>query len=575
MTCLSGRLRLFPTRSEIFDVARRWRPALHSQEADDQLSPSPTGFFPTIRAIALCSWLNVLLVVVPVAVASYLVKANKTVVFTTNVISVIPLSALLTFATENLARSSGDALGALLNVTFGNLVEIVIFAALYHNQFDVVQASILGSILVNLLLILGTAILAGSFYYQEQAHNKDEAQALACLLSVSVFSLLIPNAFYHSIEDAKDAGTAVLTLSRASSITLLATYLLYIFFQIRRSIVIRVPNHPAAAHDPAPMSRRTHDGRSSLSLLLPRSIRFQDEENGDDHSLSEGFRKDSLELGSIDVSERSEIEVEENGISFQVDEASDNEDLPSARKTPELQPDKKTTPKNSIYQHPRCGRRPVSQSSSRRGVSQESMYRSGTSQMSIAGSTTSLPRLLLGNPVSDQDPRSEVDVPQNPTLIIGRKTSMCLLVVSSLLVAVCAEFMVNTLDDIVSSGPFTQSFIGLIILPIAGNCAEHITATTVATKGKFDLAIGVSIGSSVQISLFVTPLVVIAGWIIGREMTLFFGLFETVALFATTFLVNFLILNGRTNLLEGSLLCACYFIIGVGAYVFPTPKDQM
>jgi len=68
-------------------------------------------------------------------------------------------------------------------------------AALYHNQYEVVQASLLGSILVNLLLILGIAILAGSFCHQEQSHRKEDAQALACLLSVSVFSLLIPVRF--------------------------------------------------------------------------------------------------------------------------------------------------------------------------------------------------------------------------------------------------------------------------------------------------------------------------------------------------------------------------------------------
>jgi Ca2+:H+ antiporter len=149
-----------------------------------------------------------------------------------------------------------------------------------------------------------------------------------------------------------------------------------------------------------------------------------------------------------------------------------------------------------------------------------------------------------------------------------------LLVISSLLVAVCAEFMVDTLDDMVESGPFPQAFIGLIILPIAGNCAELFTATYVAANGNFDLAIGVSVGSSVQISLLVTPLIVIAGWILHRDMTMYFDLFGTVALFATTFLVNVLIVYGKSNFLEGSLLFACYFIIAVGAYLFPTPENR-
>jgi calcium/proton exchanger cax len=192
--------------------------------------------------------------------------------------------------------------------------------------------------------------------------------------------------------------------------------------------------------------------------------------------------------------------------------------------------------------------------------------------MSLADSTTSLPRLLLGISLSSYERDVEGDELEERPTTLGRQASIFLLVVSSLLVAVCAEFLVNTLDEVISSGPFSQTFIGLIVLPVVGNCAELITATTVAAKGKFDLAIGVSVGSSVQISLFVTPLVVTAGWVVDREMTMYFGLFQTVALVATTFLVNFLILHGRTNFLQGSLLCACYVIIGIGAYLFPKSR---
>ncbi|RMZ76898.1 hypothetical protein DV738_g4760, partial [Chaetothyriales sp. CBS 135597] len=356
------------------------------EEAAHQLNP-PTS-----------SWLNVLLVVVPVAIASYLFKAPPIVVFTTNVIAVIPLSSLLTYATEALSKESGDTIGALMNITFGNLAEIVLLAGLYHDQFEVVQASILGSILVNLLFILGTAILAGSYYNHGQGHDSEEAQGLACLLSVSVFSLLIP-----------------------------------------------------------------------------------DEDQGHEMGEDDNRRADSLEMGSVSESD---------------DEIGDH-------------------------------------------VCNETL-------------------LSLDN----KDDAS-----------IGRFASICLLVVSSLLVAVCAEFLVSTLDETISSGPLSQTFIGLIILPIAGNCAELLTAITVAARGNFDLAIGVSVGSSVQISLFVTPLVVLAGWVMGKEMTLYFGVFEIVALFATTFLVNCLILNSRTNALEGSILCACYFIMAVGAFLFPTPEN--
>lgn len=120
----------------------------------------------------------------------------------------------------------------------------------------------------------------------------------------------------------------------------------------------------------------------------------------------------------------------------------------------------------------------------------------------------------------------------------------------------------------------SEAFIGLILLPIIGNAAEHVTAVTVAAKNKLDLSLGVSLGSSIQIALFITPVVVVLGWILDKEMSLYFSLFETVSVFGGVFVVNFLVLDGRSNYLEGALLCACYVIIAVGAYLFPDAEGQ-
>ncbi|RMD41953.1 hypothetical protein DV735_g3184, partial [Chaetothyriales sp. CBS 134920] len=522
-----------------------------------------------IRAIATSSWLNVLLVVVPVAITSYLVKAPPLVVFATNVVAIVPLSSLLTYATEALSKESGDTIGALMNITFGNLAEIVLLAGLYHDQFEVVQASILGSILVNLLFILGTAILAGSYYNHGQGHDSEEAQGLACLLSVSVFSLLIPNAFYHSFNDDKAAAAAVLILSRVSSLTLLAIYILYIFFQIRKRT-----------------SFSLNGGGLAPALTLPRSIRFQDEDQDHGGVEDDGRRADSLEMGSVSESDsglRDNVYNNETLLSLDNkdgEEYLENNNSNSNSNTATGQDSKKfvsnAAPFQSIY-HYNSRYRSRSRDSFGWNRSQDPDSR----HLSFVSSTSNLPRFLLGNNNSNTH-ATNIDMSghaNNDSLYsdsehsIGRVASICLLITSSLLVAVCAEFLVSTLDETISSGPLSQTFIGLIILPIAGNCAELLTAITVAARGNFDLAIGVSVGSSVQISLFVTPLVVLAGWVMGKEMTLYFGVFEIVALFATTFLVNCLILNSRTNALEGSILCACYFIMAVGAFLFPTPDN--
>ena len=115
------------------------------------------------------SWINLLLVFVPLGIAVKVAGLKPAIVFSMNAIAIIPLAGLLAHATEVVAARVGDALGALLNVSFGNAVELILFIILLaSNQIEVVQAALLGSILANLLLILGMAFLLGGLRYQEQ-----------------------------------------------------------------------------------------------------------------------------------------------------------------------------------------------------------------------------------------------------------------------------------------------------------------------------------------------------------------------------------------------------------------------
>ncbi|KAF1826375.1 Calcium/proton exchanger [Dissoconium aciculare CBS 342.82] len=362
------------------------------------------------------SWINVLLIFVPLGIIVKAIGLNATVVFAINAIAIIPLAGLLSHATESVASRLGDTLGALLNVSFGNAVELIIFIiALVKNEIRIVQASLLGSILANLLLILGMAFLLGGLRFREQVYNSTVTQMSACLLSLSVTSLLLPTAFYASFNDTSRelANSAVLKVSRATSVILLIIYLLYLVFQL----------------------------------------------------------------------------------------------------------------KSHAY-----------------------MYES--------------------------TPQAIIDEESHP-VIMSRTAAVILLLCSTALVAVCAEFMVDAIPEMIANSPsVSQAFIGLIILPIVGNAAEHVTAVTVATKNKMDLAIGVAVGSSIQIALFVTPIVVLLGWILHTDMSLYFNLFETVSLVATAFVINFLILDGRSNYLEGSLLIAVYVIIAVVAFFYPQTDAQ-
>lgn len=143
---------------------------------------------------AIChSWINVLLVAVPAGIAAEAAHLKPAVVFAINAVAIVPLAGLLSQATESVATRLGDTWGALLNVSFGNAVELIIFIiALVKNEIRIVQASLLGSILANLLLILGMAFLLGGLRFREQIYNSTVTQMSACLLSLSVMSLLLP-----------------------------------------------------------------------------------------------------------------------------------------------------------------------------------------------------------------------------------------------------------------------------------------------------------------------------------------------------------------------------------------------
>ena len=143
------------------------------------------------------------------------------------------------------------------------------------------------------------------------------------------------------------------------------------------------------------------------------------------------------------------------------------------------------------------------------------------------------------------------------------------LVIITVGVAVCAEYLVDSIDAIVERTGISKTFVGLILLPIVGNAAEHVTAVIVSWKGKMDLALGVAIGSSMQIALFVTPFLVLLGWVMGIEMTLQFKAFETVIFFLSVLVVNYLIQDGYSNYLEGAMCIGMYIIIAIAFYIYP------
>ncbi len=140
---------------------------------------------------------------------------------------------------------------------------------------------------------------------------------------------------------------------------------------------------------------------------------------------------------------------------------------------------------------------------------------------------------------------------------------------STLLVALESELLVDSLEAATSQLGLTALFTGVILVPIIGNAAEHATAVTVAMKNKMDLSLSVAVGSSMQIALFVAPVLILAGWVFGQPMDLDFNPFELVAVAVAVLIANTISSDGKSNWLEGVLLLATYTVLGLAFYFHP------
>lgn len=179
------------------------------------------------------SWLNLLLLFVPIGIIAHLIKANPIVVFTSTFIGMIPLAMLLGKATEDIAEHTNDVWGSLVNVTFGNAVELILcIAALQAGKLELIQNTIAGSVLSNLLLVLGSAFFFGGLRYREQVVLPAVSEANADLLSFAVFGFSIPALFGIALPETPEKIMAQERVSLITSIGLLIIYVMYLFFQL-------------------------------------------------------------------------------------------------------------------------------------------------------------------------------------------------------------------------------------------------------------------------------------------------------------------------------------------------------
>ncbi|MEB3164016.1 MAG: calcium/proton exchanger [Prochlorothrix sp.] len=369
-----------------------------------------------------------LLLFIPVSVVAEVQHWDPLIIFITAGLGIVPLAAWMGTATEEIAVVAGPTLGGLLNATFGNATELIIAViALNAGLLDVVKASLTGSIIGNLLLVLGLAMFLGGLRYKEQDFQPVAARLNASAMNLAVIALLLPTAVQYTSSGLSQP--AIQKLSIAVAIVLIVVYALTLLF-----------------------SMKTH-----------------------------------AYLYDVGVADTEEAEPSAS-------DAASPETTPAAAEHEEK------------------------------------------------------PNLLLWTGV---------------------------LLVATVLVAVESELLVGSLEVATEALGLSQLFTGVILLPIIGNAAEHATAVTVAMKNKMDLSISVAMGSSMQISLFVAPVLVLVGWIVGQPMDLNFNPFELVAVAVSVLICNSISSDGNSNWLEGTLLLATYALLAFAFYFHPVLETTL
>ncbi|TVU16399.1 hypothetical protein EJB05_39958 [Eragrostis curvula] len=183
-------------------------------------------------------------------------------------------------------------------------------------------------------------------------------------------------------------------------------------------------------------------------------------------------------------------------------------------------------------------------------------------------------RSNIYSPIGSEEVPSEDATEEEEEAELGLWEAVTWLAVLTLWVSVLSEYLVNAIEGASDSWNLPVAFISVILLPIVGNAAEHASAIMFAMKDKLDITLGVAIGSSTQISMFVIPFCVVIGWMMGEKMDLNFQLFETATLFITVLVVAFMLQDGTANYLKGLMLILCYLIVAASFFVHVDPQSS-
>lgn len=499
--------------------------------------------------VILGSKLNILLLFLPAAIVLNVIEMRHdddgkaklrydAAVFVVSLIALCPLAERLGFITEELAMHTNDTIGGLLNATFGNATEVIIcgFALRKANNdssfLRVVQLSLLGSVLSNLLLVLGSAFLIGGIVHPSQSFNQEGMTVNSGLLVMSVTAILLPSTLKathtgHESTEEFYGKSSELNLSRFESVFLLAAYGLYLMFQLCTHRHLYEDDE-----DDEIEGNCSHEESDDSEGSIP-----QEDEPLDRRLSSFQNRQQAGEGIVIDPLRVSGEDLEDGDREDSDDGERDGGELsvPLMARTP--------------------GKRALATLSRRMTRIREDEL---GAQLGNIGA--------LRRQVESTTPVAEISkAPEGP--VLGLTEALAWLTVVTILIALLSEYVVDSIQGAATGLDIPIPFLSTIVLPIVGNAAEHASAILFAYKNRMEITLGVAVGSSTQVAVLVIPFCVVLAWIMGEDLDLNFQAFEAMALFLSVLLTVVAMHDGTSNWLKGVMLSMTYIFISAAFWV--------
>ncbi|KAI0049769.1 hypothetical protein FA95DRAFT_1556468 [Auriscalpium vulgare] len=511
--------------------------------------------------IVLLSWFNILLVFLPASwILDSLLQNSHRLTFASCTLAMMPLVRLHDLSTRELAVRIGGSRTGLLNASLSNIVEVVIATtALRKCQLRIVQSSLVGSMLSKLLLVLGMCFFGGGLRFSEQGFDPTATGVHSSLLSISVAAVLMPAAYHFSMSGGSGAASAeqkedILKMSHGVAVVLLVTYSAYLVFQLWSHQHLykdskTVPSTPHAIKHMPNMKRissrldlgtfREKSSRSSSCQSSPS--RLTRSVSNLPNLIYHGSASSSPYSSASDISLPLTTHGSGSSTVAYVYAKDRPTEAPASGGTVKLVMDRRDTDFDGF-------------------VARVAQFDENTA----AGDS---PTQRLQIPEVTQEPLKGGVPAGTPEPRLSWQLNLALLVVVTVLVAVNAEWLVESMDGL--SEDISKEWIALILLPLVECIAECVTAINVSVHDQLTLSISVAVGSTIQVALFVIPFMVILGWIMGKPLALLFDPFESVVLYISVNTMGYVVADGKSNWLEGAILICLYLIIAVSFWFYP------